>query len=103
MDKKGIIIRSFREDNKYYFILFTPNYDDYIKQFSGFGESEISYENSLNRMISDLSKNISTRRKMMIRRLKSGLEGISIYLDDETGIQESEILDRVMNNINFYE
>lgn len=103
MDRKGIVIKSFKEDNKYYFILFTPNYDDYVKQFSGFGESEVSYENSLNKMVHDLVKNMSLRKKILVRRLKSGLKDMSIELDKDTGIQESEILERIASNINFYE
>lgn len=100
MDKKGIVIKSFREEDKYYFILYTPNFDDYIKQFSGYGESDKSYEDALNKMVYDLSRNIS-KRKLLVRRLKSYLEGISIVLEEGTNLQESEILSRVANNINF--
>jgi hypothetical protein len=102
MDKRGLKIKSFKEDNKYYFIMYIPNCDEYLNRFSGFGDSENSYEDALNKMIRDLNSNISERKSLMINRLRSSIDEASIELDEGTEMKESEVLSIVTGKINFY-
>lgn len=102
MDKRGLKIKSFREDNKYYFIMYVPNCDEYLNRFSGFGSSEESYEDALNKMIIEVNSNISERKSLMINRIRSSIEDISIDLEEGTEMKESEVLSIVTGKINFY-
>lgn len=96
MGNKRIRIKLFSDEDKYYSVLYLSDYDNIVGKFSGLGESTISYDDSVTKMVNDLRVNMNSSKLLSKKISNITPNDIEISLStDECHISKQDIINRL--------